>query len=88
MKSSEINIFKTIQSSLTNTHTYTREREMRERETRQAAEDKTVGLQFLLGLVFTGLAEPGKRTGKHNNKKTETTVKNLHRPFLVMWRGT
>lgn len=54
---------------------------MRERETRQAAEDKTVGLQFLLGLVFTGLAEPGKRTGKHNNKKTEMTVKKLLRPF-------
>lgn len=37
---------------------------------------------------YTGLAEPGKRTVKHNNKKRKTTVKErVLNQCHVMWSG-
>ncbi len=76
------------------THTHTRERERereykreRERDTGQAAEDKTVGWYFLLGLVYR-TCRTREKNWKTQQQKTERTVKKLLRPFSVMWRGT
>jgi len=60
---------------------------MRERETGQAAEDKTVGWHFLLGLVYR-TCRTREKNWKTQQQKTETTVKKRLRPFSVMWRGT
>lgn len=52
-----------------------REREW-ERETTQAAEDKTVGLQFLLGLVYR-TCRTREKNWKTQQQKTETTIKTI-----------
>lgn len=53
------------------THTHTTEKTLEKQD--KAAEDKTVGGIFSRAW-YIGLAEPGKRTVKHNNKRN-TTVK-------------
>ncbi len=77
-----------ITHTRTHTHTHERERErIQERETGQAAEDKTVGWYFLLGLVYR-TCRTREKNWKTQQQKTERTVKKLLRPFSVMWRGT
>lgn len=57
------------------THAHTTEKTLEKQD--KAAEDKTVG-----GIVsrawYIGLAEPGKRTVKHNNKRNTTVKRQIH----------
>ena len=59
----------------THTHTHTTERTLEKRD--KAAEDKTVGGIFSRAW-YIGLAEPGKRTVKHNNKRNTTVKRESH----------
>lgn len=81
MSAFEINTsLQRTQSSLTHTHTHTRERE-RIQEREREIQDKLQKTKLLGGIFcwawFTGLAEPGKRTGKHNNKKQKGPLKSF-----------
>lgn len=57
------------------THAHTTERTLEKQD--KAAEDKTVGGN-VSGAWYIGLAEPGKRTVKHNNKRNTTVKCQIH----------
>lgn len=59
--------------SHTHTHTHTQQKGTLEKQDK-AAVDKTVGG----GAWYLGLAEPGKRTVKHNNKRNTTVKCQIH----------
>lgn len=61
------------------THSHTTEKTLEKQD--KAAEDKTVGGIFSRAW-YIGLAEPGKRTVKHNDKRNTTVKREIHSTLL------
>ena len=84
MFNSEVKVVKPISNVLNKLNKSTTEKTLEKQD--KAAEDKTVGGIFSRAW-YIGLAEPGKRTVKHNNKRNTTVKYETHSTLSCVMCG-